>query len=94
MSILSRTVFYDNTDGIARFWDWARVTTTLGTMIEPFIPGQRHAINEDFEAFIPDDEINRIDNLRAKPIDFEKVLLSGGDDQHFMGGAQLPRDGR
>ena len=93
MSILNRTVYYDNTNGRAMFWDWAKVTTTLGSMAEPFIPGQRWDVNQDFEPLDPDDEINRIDEIRALPIDKSQLILSGGDD-YLTGGVQSPRTGR
>jgi len=94
MSILNRTVYYDNTNGRAMFWDWAKVTTTLGTMVEPFIPGARHELHMDFENFDPDDEVNRIDDIRSMPIAKSQLILSGAGDQHLMGGVQSPRTGR
>lgn len=94
MSIQKRTVFYDNTDGIARFWDWAQVTTTLGKMSEPFLPNNRHDLNHDFEQYDPTDEIVRIDEVRALPHDQNQVILSGDPDgAHLMGGHCLPRNG-
>ena len=86
MSIQRRTVFYDVTHGISRFWDWALVTTTLGTMAEPFMPNARDSGSE----FDPEDEINRIDEIRAQPIDVSMLVLSGGEAQ-IHGGYQLPR---
>ena len=93
MSIQRRAVFYDNTNGIVRFWDWALVTTTLGTMAEPFLPNARHSPDADFGQFDPTDEIARIDDIRASSIDTSLLTLSGGEHQ-LHGGAQLPRDGR
>ena len=92
MSIQKRTVFFDNAGGFARFWDWARVTTSLGAMAEPFTPGDRHSNDVDFETFDPTDEINRIDEIRAADIDQSQLILGGGD--HTMGGYHLPRTGR
>jgi len=91
MSIQKRTVYYDNKNGRAMFWDWAKVTTTLGTMVEPFLPGSRHALNEDFEDFDPDDEINRIDEIRALPLGKHQLILG---DNHVMGGSVMPRINR
>jgi hypothetical protein len=90
MSIQRRSIFYDNTGGIVRMWDWALVTTTLGTMAEPFSPNARHTIGNEFPEFDPADEINRIDEIRATPIDVSLLVLSGGETQ-IHGGAQLPR---
>ena len=49
MSIQKRSVFFDNTGGIVRFWDWSIVTTTLGTMVEPFLPNDRHQFGRSEE---------------------------------------------
>lgn len=92
MSIKRRTVYYDYTDDIVRFWDWATVETTIGHMVEPFHPGNRHATNTPFIEFDPTDEIARIDSIERHPIDKHMLLLSSGDQVH--GGVQLPRDGR
>lgn len=93
MSILKRTVFYDYTGGIARFWDWALTTTTLGTMAEPFQPNQRHQGNTEFLEFDPTDDVARIDEIRSSSVDTAMLTLSGGDHQ-LNGGYQLPRDSR
>lgn len=90
MSILKREVFYDNTGGIARFWDWAITTTTLGTMAEPFLPNDRLMINGVSE-FDPTDMMNRIDDIRASSIDTQAQVLSGGT--HALNGGPLnPRN--
>ncbi len=93
MSILNRTVYYDNTNDLAMFWDWAIVTTTLGVMAEPFIAGQKFVANVPLEDFDPEDEIARIDTIRAMPLDKEQLILSGGD-QHLHGGPTVTRTGR
>jgi len=93
MSIQKRTVFYDNTGGIARFWDWALVTTTLGTMAEPFQPNARYAAQTEFGQFDPTDMIARIDDIQISSVDTQLQTLSGG--VHALnGGALNPRDGR
>ena len=92
MSIQKRSMFYDDTGGYVLFWDWALVTTTLGTMAEPFLPNDRHQFGP-FDNFDPTDEIARIDDLRASSIDKQLLTLSGGQHQ-LHGGPQLPRDGR
>lgn len=86
MSILKRTVFYDNTNALARFWDWALVETPIGQMAEPFQINQRDSRIE----FDPTDDMSRIDEMRAKPIDKELLVLSGGQHQ-LHGGYMLPR---
>lgn len=92
MSITNRTVYFDNAGGVTRFWDWAKVTTTIGSMSEPFSIDLRHSPDVDFETVDPEDEIRRIDDIRAADVDRQQILLGGGD--HTMGGYQLPRTGR
>jgi hypothetical protein len=90
MSILKREVFYDRTNGINRFWDWALTTTTLGTMAEPFLPNDRFRMDGVSE-FDPTDMMNRIDEIRASTIDTQLQVLSGGA-QALTGGPLHPRN--
>jgi hypothetical protein len=92
MSILKRDVYFDNTGGFVRFWDWAICTTTLGSMAEPFQPDARYGFGPQRE-FDPTDELARIDSLQAAPIDTQLLVLSGGVNQ-LIGGTQNPRIGR
>lgn len=94
MSILKRTVYYDITRGTSMFWDWAKVTTTLGVMVEPFVVGAKHVANTPLVDFDPDDEINRIDEIRALPIDKEQLILSSSAVDHLHGGPTVTRIGR
>ena len=94
MSILRRSVYYDNSRDKAMFWDWAKVTTTLGVMAEPFIVGAKFTANTPTVDFDPDDEINRIDEIRALPIDKEQLILSSSAVDHVMGGPTVTRLGR
>ncbi len=94
MSILRRTVYYDTSRDIAMFWDWAKVTTTLGVMAEPFIVGAKFTANTPLVDFDPEDEINRIDEIRALPIDKEQLILSSSAVDHLHGGATTTRIGR
>jgi hypothetical protein len=93
MSILKREVFYDDTGGYIRFWDWALVTTTLGTMAEPFSPNERRLVGEDIGQYDPTDAMSRMDSIRASSIDTQLLTLSGGRHQ-LHGGALMPRTGR
>ena len=93
MSILKRTVFYDNTGGVVRFWDWAEVLTTIGTMVEPFRVDARRSTQTATIQFDPTDEMCRIDEIRALDIDRSKLYLSGGE-YALHNGCQIPRDGR
>ena len=92
MSILKREALYGVTNGLARFSDWALVTTTLGAMAEPFTPNRRHDFN-NYQDFDATDEIARIDCIRAIDMDREPHYLSGGVDA-LIGGHQMPRVGR
>lgn len=92
-SIIRRTVFYDNTGGIARFWDWALCGTTLGTMAEPFSANNRHAVNTASIEFDPEDEIARIDYITQASSDRQQLLLSGGNEV-IHGGTLMPKVGR
>ena len=92
MSIKTRTIFYDFTNGIASFWDWAVVTTTLGTMVEPHTFSTQ-GIGEETIQFDSTDEIVKINEIRAASRDKEQLILSGGDG-HLNGGNTVPRNGR
>ncbi len=94
MSILNRTVYYDTSRGKIMFWDWAKVTTTLGVMAEPFVAGAKHVANTPLIDFDPDDEINRIDEIRAMPLDREQLILSSSAVDHLHGGPTVTRIGR
>jgi hypothetical protein len=86
-------VFYDNTGGIVRFLDWALVTTTLGTMAEPFQVDSRHSMRTPFTDFDPTDEMARIDEMIQIDSDKSMILLSGGINQ-TIGGTMRPKTGR
>lgn len=92
MSIQRRTVFYDIKDGVIRFNDWAKVTTTLGSMSEPFMVQQRSMHDTDFPNYDFTDEVNRIDDIKQMDVHKATLLLSGGDAQ-IHGGTLLPRVG-
>lgn len=92
MSILKRDVFYDDAKGFITFWDWAKVTTTLGAMVEPFVVGQKFVADVDKADFDPEDEISRIDSIRIMDLNKEQLILSGGG--HIHGGSLIPVLGR
>lgn len=92
MSIRKRVVFYDNTRGFVRFWDWALVTTSLGTMAELFQPGLRFATATPHQEYDPEDPMARIDEMRAVDRNEMQRVLGGGD-HHLMGGVSSPLTG-
>jgi len=92
MSIVKRSVYFDTTDGIVRFLDWALTQTTIGVMAEPFSVDNRHNF-ANFQDFDPTDEVHRIDSLHAVDACRINQLLSGGD--HALNGGVLnPRVGK
>ena len=96
--ILRRTIFIDvnrkNGTTYHKFWDWAIVTTGIGSMAEPFQAGQKypHCTNlaQDYD---PEDQMVRVDEIiYADP---EPRLLGGsGEDPPINGGVLMTRDGR
>lgn len=92
-SILKRTVFIEENGGALTFQDWALCTTTLGTMVEPFMPNTRKSNDVGMIDFDPTDEISRIDQIQRINSDLLPKLLSGGDDV-LHGGTHMPRVGR
>ncbi len=93
MSIRKRTVFYDKTGGIIRFWDWALTTTDIGSMVEPFEANDRTTRDGGIRNFDATDECTRIDDMREADIGQSLLLLSGGNTQ-IHGGCLIPRTGR
>lgn len=93
MSILKREVYFDNTGGIARFWDWAVVTTNIGVMVEPFAVGSPFRGDSSAAEFDPADEIARIDELRALSRNYEPKVLSFDGGLQLNGGVLRPRTG-
>ena len=91
MSILKREVYYDQAEGLVRFWDWAHTTTTLGTMVEPFQLNTRHANSTPFSNFDPTDDMSRVDEMHRRRIGEEQIVLGG--PHHLHGGAMMPRVG-
>lgn len=91
-AIHKRTVFFEiDSNGVHRLCDWARVTTNIGTMLEPrtdlfsrCVPGVQ--FNDADMA----DEMTMVTGIEGISMDREKYIL--GDAIH--GGYVLPRDGR
>lgn len=92
MSIVKRTVLFDKTTDVFRFLDWAYVDTTIGPMGEPFLPNARTSTSTPISDFDPTDEISRIDELRAVPVDALMGYFSSG--LQAIGGYTMPRDGK
>lgn len=91
--IMKRTIFYDNSDGVVRFHDWALVLTELGEMMEPFqgiaTKWQPNTVAGlvNFDATEPG---CRIDEIKSHSLD--KGLQLYGDT--VTGGVLMPRKGR
>lgn len=95
MSILKRTVYYDITGGVCRFLDFAKVTTTLGSMVEPFTVQERRTNGHDIENFDFTDAISRIDTIEQIDVHKANRLLSGVEKNTIPlhGGTLNPRLG-
>jgi hypothetical protein len=89
MSIQKRCVFYSK-ENQYRFLDWAEVTTTLGSMMEPFCPNIRFAPNQSIRDFDPSDPIARIDEMKNVDRRFEWKALSHGEVMPLHGGRMMP----
>lgn len=91
MSIQKRTIFFEKKANVPiRYSDFAMVTTTLGSMVEPFCFANRiFDYNTDYD---PTDQIARVDDMTGIDLDKEQLLLSGGD--HLHGGKLTMRTGR
>lgn len=96
--IKRRTIFVDvhskNGDKFHKFWDWALVTTGIGSMAEPFQAGMKYPIQTCLaQEYDPEDQMVRVDNITyANP---EPRLLGGsGEDPPLNGGVLMTRVGR
>jgi hypothetical protein len=96
--ILRRTVFYDDSDGYVRPFDFNLVMTAVGACMEPnfailprtcFCQGKA-ADTLGKQEYDPTDEINRVDEI--KPFSLDKQMLICGEQVH--GGTLLPKTGR
>lgn len=88
MSILRRTLIMGNEKDQIRFWDWNRVSTTLGQMYEP-----RPYLNRPaFAAFDPADIMAKIDEVeyrdRRVPYFYDMEMAPG---TRLHGGELIPQ---
>ena len=93
-TVKQRVVFVERTkDGFFRFADWALVTTSLGTMAEPFSPQQRAIPGDKAIHFDATDDIALISDIQQVNSDLIPTMLSGGGPV-YHGGTLMPRTGR
>jgi hypothetical protein len=92
--ILKRTAFVEVVGGVHRFADFARVITPLGTMIEPFIPGQKVGNNDSMQEYDATNEMCRIDDIEQVDSDRLPSMMGDGGSPSLHGGNQLSRTGR
>lgn len=95
--ILNRTVFAEKGAGpgtVFRFAEFARVTTPLGAMVEPFIIGDKVPTGTDIQNHDATDEMCRIDDIQYVDLDQLPSMLGDGGSPTYHGGTQLPRTGR
>lgn len=94
--IKKRTVYYDDSTGVVRWADWARVTTGVGSMAEPYHinrieVGDTHGEIFDFDF---EDMIARIDEVKRIDLTQFPRMLSGGSSPSVNGGYGMPRIGK
>jgi len=93
-TVKQRVVFVERTsDGFFRFADWALVTTSLGTMAEPFTPRQVGGLGDQGTTFDATDDLSLISNIQHVNSDLIPTMLSGGGPV-YHGGNLMPRSGR
>jgi len=98
MSILKRTVLYyppspKSPRGTFRFPGWALVTTTLGTMLEPFNINDRFVtgMGQSVMDFDPSDIMARVDDMQPVSDRLDWKTTSFGETMPVGGGDLLPR---
>lgn len=77
-------------EGYYRPHDWALVTTSLGSMMEPFCMFARTSRNVNIQNTDWTDDMSRID--RIEMVDLDKQMTFFGESVN--GGNMLPRAGR
>ena len=92
--ILKRTAFVEVSGGVQRFADFARVITPLGTMVEPFLAGQKVGNNDSIQQYDATDEMCRIDDIEQIDSDKLPSQMGDGGSPALHGGNQLSRTGR
>jgi hypothetical protein len=91
-TIHTRTIFFEiDSLGIHRPCDFARVTTNIGTMLEPRTEFcARHTIGQQIADADMGDEMTMITGIEGIDLDREKFLVGDG----VTGGNLMPRSGR
>ena len=86
-SVLRRTIYFDSSHDEVRFFDFALVQTTLGTMVEPVSASKLSTYGAQFD---PTNELTKIDAMESMNILREDwTKLGAGVVIH--GGCQGPR---
>ena len=73
--------------------NWALVTTSLGAMVEPFMPFAQHSMGTGWRNYDATDECVRVDEIQFVDADRHMLILSGSNEQ-IHGGDLLPRVGK
>ena len=92
-SITARTMFYETLNGCVRFYDWNKVETTLGTMMEPRqLVGVRNGAkdNKSGQLLLKDQcaKVTQLVNANLRDLD---ALLSD-KIRVTVRGTQMPQD--
>jgi hypothetical protein len=88
--ILKRIVYYDDSDGVYRPFDFAQVVTGVGSMMEPFSPWPKYAPQTGTVGVDYADMMCRIDEMKSFPLGKEKYVAGDG----CIGGTLHPRIGK
>ena len=89
--ILRRTVFYDDSDGYVRPFEFNLVMTSVGPCLEPnFAILPRTTVRDAPASFDASDEMSRVHEI--KPFSLDKQLLIMGEQT--IGGVLMPKVGR
>jgi hypothetical protein len=94
--ILKRTVFIDDSNGYVVFHDWSKVSTGIGTMVEPrCVMAQRpfDGVAVGAAKINPTDDISRVDALERIAIGKEKSFLADETVLALHGGGLWQRVG-
>jgi hypothetical protein len=97
--IVVRTAYYERTNEVVRFWDWAKILYPgLGTAAEPFFVNR--FMTQDADAVDGRENLNYANQMtminHLENIDFDKlpVQVFGDGVVQLHGGLMYPRTGR
>ena len=78
-SVLRRTIYFDSSHDEVRFFDFALVQTTLGTMVEPVSASKLPTYGAQFD---PTNELTKIDAM--EPLKTSGFILGDDEEAAFV----------